>query len=89
MPEQELRETLETLHRELSQGAALDPESRHLLAELASDIEALLAQERAEPAAGGPLAERLRAATERFEESHPDLTAVVGRLADLLANLGI
>lgn len=85
MPERELRKTLETLQRELSEGAPLDPEARRLLSELADDIEALLAQ----PAASGPLVERLRAATERFEESHPDLTAVVGRLADLLANLGI
>ena len=35
------------------------------------------------------LIDRLRAATEHFEESHPDLTAVTGRIADLLARMGI
>ena len=35
------------------------------------------------------LLDRLRAATERFEESHPDLTAVTNRIADLLSRMGI
>ena len=89
MPERELRDTLETLRRELRTSRELDPEARHLLTELAGDLDALLDQEEAEREPGGPLAERLREATERFEESHPELTLVVGRLADLLANLGI
>jgi hypothetical protein len=35
------------------------------------------------------LVDRLRLATKRFEETHPKLTAVVGRVADALSNLGI
>jgi hypothetical protein len=68
----------------------VDPESRELLVALARDIEALL--ERTEPGGADdepPLVERLRAATERFEESHPALTEAIGRIADQLARLGI
>jgi hypothetical protein len=35
------------------------------------------------------LRERFDEAARQFEESHPTLTAVVGRVADSLANLGI
>ncbi len=87
MTQRALRNELEHLHRELSEAPSLDPEARALLAEVAADIERLLAQDAPESAA--PLARRLSAATERFEETHPQLTAVVGRLADALANLGI
>jgi hypothetical protein len=86
----QLREDLERLHEELNHGAAVDPESRRLLAELANDIESLLERSKNDAAtADASLAQRLRDATERFEESHPDLTAVVGRIADMLARMGI
>ena len=87
MPQRALRDELEHLHRELSESPSLDPEARALLAEVAADIERLLADDAG--GSGAPLADRLRAATERFEETHPKLTTVVGRLADALANLGI
>jgi len=35
------------------------------------------------------LLERLNEATRHFEESHPTLTAMVGRVAESLSNLGI
>ena len=87
MPERALREELEHLHRELSETTSLDPEAQALLSELAGDIERLLADKAS--GSGEPLADRLVAATERFERTHPKLTAVVGRVADALANLGI
>ena len=64
--------------------------SRALLAELARDIETLLERSDAgEEEPDGRLVGALRTATERFEESHPELTAVVGRIADALSRLGI
>lgn len=86
MPERELRENLESLHRQLSKDPPLDPEARNQLAELAREIEAVLGDQSSEAPS---LIDRLRAATEHFEESHPDLTAVTGRIADLLARMGI
>jgi len=84
--EKALREDLEKLRAELNEGPELDAETRALLSELAREIE-----EAIERSGGGEesLGDRLRAATEQFEESHPSLTAVVGRLADMLSGVGI
>jgi len=85
-----LREELERLHEELQRTPSIDAESRQLLSELARDIRTLLERsddERSESDAS--LGERLREATERFEESHPALTSLVGRIADQLSRMGI
>jgi len=84
--EKALREDLEKLRRELQEGPELDTETREILAGLAQEIEEAIER------SGGhedTLGERLRTATERFEESHPSLTAIVGRLADMLSGVGI
>ena len=85
--EDELREHLAKLRAELHEGPALDEETRRQLAALAHEIEEVV--ERSGDAQGSGLGDRLRAATERFEESHPSLTAVVGRIADMLSGVGI
>ena len=87
MPKRALREALEQLDRELAETGSIDDEARAMLADLSGDIERLLAEEERDD--DSSLSDRLTAATERFEESHPRLTAVIGRLADALANLGI
>lgn len=86
MPERELREHLEQLQQRLADNPQLDPEARRQLSDLAREIETVLGEG---PREAPSLIDRLRAATERFEESHPDLTAVTGRIADLLARMGI
>jgi hypothetical protein len=54
------------------------------------DIEAVLERSEHETAeAGESLIDRLRETTSHFEESHPTLTELVGRLADVLSHLGI
>jgi hypothetical protein len=85
----ELRETLSRLHDELHTGQPLDDEARGMLERLAGDIEQVLHPESREPDALEALGRRLREAIERFEESHPELTAAVNRVADALARLGI
>lgn len=82
-----LREDLERLRRELQEGPELDAETRRQLADLMQEIEATIGPEG--EARDESLGDRLRTATERFEESHPSLTAVVGRIADLLSGIGI
>jgi hypothetical protein len=82
-----MREDLRRLD-ELARSSALDPAARARLAEIARDIEALL-DEREAAETRESLVDRLRSAAEHFEESHPSLTAAVGRIADALAALGI
>ena len=85
--EARLREDLERLRRELREGPDVDDETRQQLASLMQEIEGAIGQ--SGEVGDDSLGERLRAATERFEESHPSLTAVVGRIADLLSGMGI
>jgi len=53
----------------------------------ADDIRAALDEPDAERS--GSLSDQLSQALERFEESHPQLTSIVGRVADALADIGI
>ena len=87
---EDLRRRLEELHAELARQAEVDPEARAALEAVLRDIRGLLARSGAEDAAGpASLAERLRIAGRHFEESHPTLTATLGRVIDALAALGI
>jgi hypothetical protein len=85
-----LRSRLAELHAELENVDALDADARAALEHVMRDIQELLA--RAEDAGeddAPSLADRLREAGRQFEESHPALTATLGRVVDALAALGI
>jgi hypothetical protein len=90
MTQDELKQTLKSLHDELSQQPSLDPEERLLLNRLAEDIDGVL-----HPAAPPPaeehdsLIDRVGDARRNFEVTHPQLAAIIGRIADGLAQLGI
>lgn len=86
-----LCDRLESLHRqiraELSIDAPLDAEKRRLLEQLQQDIAAAL--ERCDDAQEHSLSERLNAAVDEFQISHPALTAALGRVMDILSRSGI
>lgn len=93
MPQEELKKSLASLHQELASSPSVDPELRELLVRLAEDIDDVL-----HPAAPPPeeennadesLVDRVKHAAEHFEESHPQLAALIGRMADSLSQLGI
>ncbi|REJ73639.1 MAG: DUF4404 family protein [Planctomycetota bacterium] len=91
MPQEELKKNLASLHEELARSPSVDPELRVLLARLAEDIDDVL-----HPAAPPPettendsLVDRVKHAAEHFEESHPQLAALIGRMAESLSQLGI
>lgn len=86
-----LRQTLEKLHEELQSTDTVDPQVRALLETTLSDIHQLLGEE-AESAAAEEeksLVDQLSDAADRFEQSHPTLAHTIGRLADVLAQMGI
>ena len=80
---------LEELHAELADVEDSAEGSNELLKAVLGDIRARL-DERGEAAAmpEGVL-ERLAHARDDFEDSHPRVTGVLGRLIDALASLGI
>jgi hypothetical protein len=87
---EDLRRRLAELHAELERTEALDPEARAALEEVLGEIRELLARSGGKPRRGpGSLSGRLAEATRHFEESHPTLTATLGRVVDALAALGI
>jgi len=86
-PASELERRLGELHAELARTQSVDPKSRELLADVQRDIESVLG--RSDEPGQRTLRERLEAAIEHFETSHPVLTATMGRVMDQLANMGI
>ncbi|MFO1096621.1 MAG: DUF4404 family protein [Planctomycetaceae bacterium] len=90
MAADQLKQTLRSLHDELAKSPSVDPELRALLASLAEDIDDVL-HPAAPPRAGteGSLTERATNVRQQFEESHPQLAAIIGRIADGLSQLGI
>ena len=90
MEKDQLREDLERLHQELARSESVDAASRGLLIDVLHDIEAVLERSEHETAgAGESLIDRLRETASHFEKSHPTLTELVGRVADVLSRLGI
>lgn len=92
MPREELKKTLESLHEELSRTEEVDPEVRRLLTEVAGDIEEKLQDEPPaleSRAAESDLIDRVNNLGSHFEEQHPRLAQIIGRIADGLSQLGI
>ena len=83
---QTLDETLQELHEQLVNVEDLDDEQvdklRHALAEIKETLDE-------KDVNSASLAERMQEATLQFRDSHPLLTNTVGRIADLLSQMGI
>jgi len=85
MSDPDLSTLLADLHTRLKQARSLDPESRRLLATVASDIENALATEDASAVAPEPV----EALAVRFEADHPSLAGVLRQIMDTLGKAGI
>jgi len=94
-PLQRLRERVDALHQQLSGTESLDAADRASLESLLADVARLLERddeardEGASAETHESLVDQLREAAESFEEQHPSLTELVGRVADALSRLGI
>ena len=91
MENQSIHSLASELDRQLQSGRSFDPSDRALLEQLRNDIQAILAAPDA--STGLPdrddLLARLREATNRFERSHPALTATLAQVTSTLSNMGI
>ncbi len=85
MTSQEINQLLEQLNKEIEGIQPDDEKGQALLRELSVDIRELL--ERAD--AKQPMMQRIEASIEHFEVSHPDLTAALSSLSNILSNAGI
>lgn len=92
MNQEDLRNTLTTLHAQLSNAGEIDPETQAMLQTVTSDIQRLLALSTTEAVAEQPddsLAERLRTTLIEFEARHPHVGGLLERITDGLSSMGI
>ncbi len=88
-PIDKLRATVAELEHELQSVETLDAEARAALEQAVADI--LVALGKAAPGQRAPqsLVDRLHAAAQEFEGSHPTVTGILSRLIDGLGQMGI
>ena len=90
MPYTELRELLTKLRLELKNINTVDKSSEELLTDLKNQIDVLLERDdKKVTEKHSSLLEELKEATEHFEASHPELTAKMNNVINVLANLGL
>lgn len=89
MPREQLGNRIQELLDELEKVEPADPAARDRLAQVLHDIRTVIAESNLESDENESLRERFDEAARHFEENHPTLTSVLGRVADSLANLGI
>jgi hypothetical protein len=86
----DLDERLHQLHRDLQQLESPDATERHLLQQIQTDIQAVLAHSESHgPPPYTQLGERLQEGIEQLENSHPRLTLLMGQIVEMLARMGI
>ncbi len=82
---EELRETLDRLRNQIATGAPLADRDREMIDAVLADLTGLIGGESTHES----LSQRLRDATDHFEESHPELTFAIGAVAEALSRMGI
>ena len=86
MSHEELNAALEVLHRELADSQNLDGADVDQLRATVGEIQAVLDQKSGQ---SDSLSGRVTRTAKTFEQSHPVLTDSLGRIADILQQMGI
>lgn len=89
MTDQNLRDLLEKLHRELEHTEIADEAGRERLRHLDEDIRALLKRSGETIPSDEPMLQRFQDSIDHFEYSHPQLTMLVSQMMTILSNAGI
>jgi cell division septum initiation protein DivIVA len=84
---EKLRQTVKELEEELAGVESFNDETRQMLQEAVAEIQTVLTNEG--ESAPESVIERLRAAEQEFQASHPTLSGIVARMIDALGQLGI
>lgn len=81
---------LKQLHEQLLHAGPLGESDKRLVEQLQTDIQFILgSSENISDPQSRPVHEQMKDAIQRFEVTHPDLTAVMARLINQLSDLGI
>jgi hypothetical protein len=85
-----LRKSLENLHKELKASKNIDDDSVKVLRKLMSDIQAILDKNEKAAIANAPkLQSSLKETADKFEVSHPKLTGAINIVISSLTNIGV
>ena len=88
MNQDHLKELLQQLQDELGKTESLDDSTKSLLGDVLEDIDVLIGPDENRDEPHG-LIDRLRQATDDFEDDHPELTKSIGHIITALSRLGI
>jgi len=86
---EQLKATIAELHDELANIDSLDDETRALLFDAKDEMEAALNPDLPDELEPQSLTDRFHQAIQEFDESHPTLSRVLGKLIDALGQMGI
>ncbi|TWU22433.1 hypothetical protein Pla52o_34890 [Novipirellula galeiformis] len=86
MTRDDLLAALQIVHQELEQANDLDDADVSRLRQTMSEIQEVLDKSGEET---GSFSDQINESARRFEESHPVLTNTLGRIADMLQQMGI
>jgi len=86
---EKLHATLNELKQELQSLDTIDSETRQSLENVMQEIDSSLHQSNATEMEPHTMVERLREATQGFENSHPTLFGIVSKIIDGLGQIGI
>lgn len=86
MSHEDLLHALEVVHQEIRQSEHLDQDEVERLRETMREIQAALDSQEEETST---FSTRIADSARHFEESHPQLTQTLGRIADMLQQMGI
>lgn len=84
-----LKAIVKELEAELESLDVVDADSQQVLEAALAELRTALGKREPTALASDSLAERLRAAEERFQVSHPTIAGLVLRMIDALGQLGI
>ena len=88
MPKDSLRKAIDHLRGELASGEPLSPAERERLDRVLGEVSGIIGPEPSEAKEGSAFVDELRGFADDFEESHPELAVIVGRIMDSLSQLG-
>jgi hypothetical protein len=89
MQNEKLQATLSELEQQVRALGSVDEESRQSLLNAAQEIRVALNEADYSTARSQTMLENLTSSVEKFEVTHPTLTSVLGRLVDILGQMGI
>jgi hypothetical protein len=89
MEQQQLRELLDTLHKELGQVGTVDEKTSEVLSTLRDDIAKLVSEGDQDGIEREGVVERMNEALGHFEEEHPKLSIMIQHVLDSLARMGL